>query len=212
MLRDVLGKLVMETKLLTFLERLLGEPVAATDTITVSSTQRARIVAWLNDNSIPASFSKLKSNLIRVPDLLTGAAFAEDQQTDSPAPQPTAASASAGVAPAGAAVLGIGIDIQARSSMPESEDYRSDRFYSSNFSPRELAHCIQQGDPLLSLAGIWAAKEAIVKAGAGALPAVDGLAAVEIAHAADGSPQYPKCLISISHDHGVAVAVCVRLA
>jgi phosphopantetheine--protein transferase-like protein len=212
-LRDVLGKLVMETKLLTFLERLLGEPVAATDTITVSSTQRARIVAWLNDNSIPASFSKLKSNLIRVPELLSGAAFAEKQQTDAPAPQAAAAPAPSGpVATGGAAVLGIGIDIQARSSMPEAADYRSDRFYSANFSPGELAHCIQQGDPLLSLAGIWAAKEAIIKAGAGARDKADGLAGVEIAHAADGSPRYGGCLISISHDHGVAVAVCVRLA
>lgn len=213
MLRHLLGKLVMEAKLLAFLERLLGEPVAATDTITVSSTQRARIVAWLNDHSIHASFSRLKSNLIRVPELLSGAAFAEEQDAQPSAPQPAAAPAPTRAVPlAGSAVLGIGIDIQARSSMPEAADYRTDRFYSANFSPRELAHCIQQGDPLMSLAGTWAAKEAIVKAGAGAREKADGLAGVEIVRAADGSPQYPNCLISISHDHGVAVAVCVRLA
>jgi len=211
-LRDVLGKLVMEAKLLAFLERLLGEPVTMTDTITVSSTQRARIVAWLNDNSIPASFSQFKSNLVRVSDLLTGAAFAEDQQAELRAPKPMAAASSYAASVGTTAMLGIGIDIQARSSMPEAEDYRTDRFYCANFSPRELAHCIQHGDPVMSLAGIWAAKEAIVKAGAGLRDKADGLAGVEIGHAPDGSPQYPNCLISISHDQGMAVAVCVRLA
>ena len=203
----------MEAQLLAFLERLLGEPVAATDTITVSSTQRARIVAWLNDHSIAASFSALKSNLVRVPDLLSGAAFAEQPRAAPSTPQTAPVPSPPLAVPiGGSAILGIGIDIQARSSMPEAEDYRTDRFYSTNFSSRELAHCIQQGDAMMSLAGIWAAKEAIVKAGAGARDEADGLAGVEVLRGADGSPQYPNCLISISHDHGLAVAVCVRLA
>lgn len=206
-LRDLLGKLVMETKLLEFLERLLGEPVAATDTISVSSTQRARIIAWLNDNDVPVSYKELGSNLIPVPRLLNGASMESGHSGEAIFPPPVVSRPVPSVG-----VLGIGIDIQARSSMPEATDFRTDRFYASNFSPRELAHCIQQGDPLSSLAGIWAAKEAILKAGAAVRDSTGCLATVEISHLVDGSPQFPNCLISISHDHGVAVAVCIRLA
>lgn len=209
----------MEAKLLPFLERLLGESVDANDTITVSSIQRARLVAWLNENSIPASLNHLRSNLIRIPDLLTGAIFAEQDpgQSAPPTSVPQPPDSATGEDPFGptryaAPVLGIGIDIQARSSMPEAADLRADRFYAANFAPGELAHCIQQGDPRLSLAGLWAAKEAIVKAGAAAPDKNGGLAVIEILHDNDGSPQYPRCLISISHDQGLAVGVCIRMA
>lgn len=203
----------MEAKLLTFLEGLLGERVGATDTIAITSMQRARLISWLNDNSVPAQFTRFKSNLIRVTDLLSGAAFgASGNDESAAAPSPSERPATEPKRALALGVLGIGIDIQARSSMPEAADLRSDRFYSTNFSPRELGHCIQQADALLSLAGLWAAKEAILKAGAAERDKAGGLAGVEIGHRPDGSPQFPNCLISISHDHGVAVAVCVRLA
>jgi len=208
----------MEARLLAFLERLLGEPVDANDTISVSSTQRARLVAWLNDNSVPANLNHMKTNLIRIPDLLNPAAFREDpvQNTRKAALEQIAArtetrGSSRSLRSEHGAVLGVGIDIQARSSMPEASDFRADRFYSTNFSERELGHCIQQSDALMSLAGLWAAKEAILKAGVPPAGQSEGLSQIEIVHGADGSPQYAGCLLSISHDQGIAVAVCVRL-
>jgi len=163
-------------------------------------------VAWLNDNGAPTDINRFRSNRIRIRDLLNGSAPLADADDEPVAPfsGPTAAVPTAG------GVRGIGIDIQARSSMPEAEDFRSDPFYTDNFSPRELAHCLQQRDPLLSLAGIWAAKEAVLKAGAGS-QGKRGLANIEIAHDATGAPVFSNCLLSISHDHGVAVAVCIRL-
>lgn len=205
-LRDLLGELVMEAELLAFLSRMTGEPVAATDTIILSSTQRARMVAWLNEQGLAADFNRFKSNLIRVTAILDGSAGADVSEPPAPAASPSAPAAVAGTA-----FLGLGIDIQARASMPETTDYRADTFYAANFAPRELAHCIQQGDPLDSFAGLWAAKEAIVKAGAGVRGKNGALAEIEIVHEPSGAPTYPGCLISISHDHGVAVAVCIRL-
>lgn len=207
----------MEEKLLAYLERLLGEHIAATDTITVSSTQRARLVSWLNDNGVSADFTRLNSNRIQITDLLNGAAFNGNAGEESSTGVSRQSSPPVAIARpvlgnrSDPTFLGLGIDIQARASMPEAADFRADRFYSANFSPREIGHCIQQGDPLESLAGLWAAKEAIVKAGAGARDKQGGLAAVEIVHDSSGAPTYRGCLLSISHDHGLAVAVCVRL-
>ena len=206
MLRHLLGKLVMEKQLLAFLSRMTGEPVAATDTIILSSTQRARMVAWLNEQGVPADFNRFKSNLIRVASVLNGEASAPEAEGPVAAPPPVTHPAAAG-----AAFLGLGVDIQARASMPAATDFRSDKFYAANFAPRELAHCIQQGDPLDSFAGLWAAKEAILKAGAGVRGKNGALAGIEIIHEPSGAPTYPGCLLSISHDHGVAVAVCIRL-
>jgi len=205
-LRDLLGKLVVETELLAFLSRMIGEPVAATDTIILSSTQRARMVAWLNEQGVAADFNRFKSNLIRVAGILTAEVSEPEAETAAAVPLPVAAPAAGG-----AAFLGLGIDIQACASMPEATDFRADKFYAANFASRELAHCIQQGDPLDSFAGLWAAKEAIVKAGAGARGKNGTLAEIEIVHEPSGAPTYPGCLLSISHDHGVAVAVCIRL-
>ncbi len=196
----------MEAQLLAFLSRMLGEPVAIADTITVSSTQRARLIAWLNEQGVPADFNRFKANLLRVGDILNGPQERDATEAAAPAPAPAPRAA-----PAGTGFLGLGIDIQARASMPETNDFRGDKFYAANFAPRELAHCIQQGDPLDSFAGLWAAKEAIVKAGAGERGKNGALASIEIVHTPEGAPTFPGCLLSISHDHGVAVAVCIRL-
>lgn len=217
MLRHLLGTLVVEAKLLSFLERLTGEPVAATDTVSLSSTQRARLVAWLNDHSIPANLNQLKTNLIPIPELLNrapnGSRSSEVPGESSLSSREFDASFPTRLAPAGRGpVVGVGIDIQARANMPEVPDFRADSFYCANFSPDELGHCIQRSDPLMSLAGLWAAKEAILKAGASVANASKGFSHIEILRRPDGSPYYPGCLLSISHDHGIAVAVCIRLA
>ena len=58
----------------------------------------------------------------------------------------------------------IGIDIEQISNMPIVNDYREDEFYTMNFVPAEIAYCILQSNPAASFAGLFAAKEAIVKA------------------------------------------------
>jgi len=93
-------------------------------------------------------------------------------------------------------------------ALPRVDDLRKESFYTQNFTPGEIAYCILQADPYASLAGLWAAKEAIAKA--------DGqyrnrpFNTVEIGHTAEGKPEFAGMGLSISHAGGMAVAVAVR--
>lgn len=204
----------MEERLLAFLSRLLGEPVTAGAQIGLSSTQRARLVAWLNDNGHPADFARFKSNQMTVSEILENAGAAPDDfvaSAPAPAPAPAQISRARATAPT-IAPLGLGIDLQSLSNLPESSDYRGDSFYARNYTAAELAYCIQQADPRQSLSGIWAAKEAVVKAGAASPSPAGEFGQIEIGRDAGGAPTYPGCLISITHEAGLAAAVCVRFS
>ena len=106
-------------------------------------------------------------------------------------------------------VSGIGIDIEEISALPRTHDFREHEFYIMNFSPSELAYCILKADPYASLAGLFAAKEAIVKADSRYRKAV--FSSLEIDHLPDGKPVYPGFEISISHSPTAAVAVAVQI-
>jgi phosphopantetheine--protein transferase-like protein len=218
LLRNVLGKLVMNDRLLAYLSRIVGDVVIAGQQVALSSTQRVQLISWLNSNGVPADINKFKSNLISV-DHILAMAEGRDVPVASPSAKPAAPNRPVAarrvmaratpplVAPV---MLGLGIDIQAKSKMPAASDHRTDPFYKRNFTERELAHCIEKADPLESFTGIWAAKEAILKAG-GATRADNGeLANIEILYDSSGAPNYAGCLLSISHEADIAVAVCMR--
>jgi holo-[acyl-carrier protein] synthase len=104
-----------------------------------------------------------------------------------------------------AATPGIGIDIEEVAALPRVADLRKEAFYTRNFTSAEIAYCILQADPYTSLAGLFAVKEAIVKA--------DGqyrnrpFHTIEIGHTGEGKPVFPGFGLSISHAGGMAVAV-----
>jgi phosphopantetheine--protein transferase-like protein len=108
-----------------------------------------------------------------------------------------------------AAAPGIGIDIEEVTALPRVADLRKEAFFTQNFTPGEIAYCILQADPYTSLAGLFAVKEAIVKA--------DGqyrnrpFHTMEIGHTEEGRPEFPGFGLSISHAGGMAVAVAVRM-
>jgi phosphopantetheinyl transferase (holo-ACP synthase) len=110
--------------------------------------------------------------------------------------------------PGGAVSPGIGIDIEEIAALPRAADFRREAFYTQNFTAGEIAYCILQADPYSSLTGLFAVKEAIVKA--------DGqyrgrpFNTIEIGHTAEGKPEFPGFGLSISHAGGMAVAVAVR--
>ena len=106
--------------------------------------------------------------------------------------------------------LTVGIDIEEIANLPVAEDYREHPFYQSTFTPQELSYCILQVNSLASLAGLFAAKEAIVKTDGGRQYRT--LKEIAINHAADGKPTCPGFELSISHTTGNAVAVAVRIA
>lgn len=85
------------------------------------------------------------------------------------------------------------------------------------FTSEELQHAASQPDRVLHLAGVFAAKEAVIKA-LGLLHPALSAQQISISHDADGRPLAAvhgpggaECDISISHDAGIAVAVAIRL-
>jgi len=104
----------------------------------------------------------------------------------------------------------IGVDIEEIAALPRAADFRKEQFYTMNFTAAEIAYCILQPDPYSSLAGLFAAKEALIKAD-GQLRS-RAFNTLEINHSAEGAPVFPGFALSISHAGGMAVAVATRTA
>ncbi len=102
---------------------------------------------------------------------------------------------------------GIGIDVENVSSFHVADDYREDSFYAMNFTSAEISYCILQPDPLQSFAGIFAAKEAIVKSNDSYVGTPFNQ--IFIDHTEKGLPFHTGFKISISHTNGLAIAVAV---
>ena len=107
-----------------------------------------------------------------------------------------------------AGVPGIGVDIEEVAAMPEVPDFRSAEFYQQNFAAGEITYCILQPDPYSSFTGLFAAKEAIVKADA--FFRGRPFHTLKIDHTPEGKPLFPGFGLSISHAGGLAVAVAIR--
>lgn len=102
----------------------------------------------------------------------------------------------------------VGIDIEEITQMPAATDFREDDFYKMNFSVQEIAYCILQPNPYASFTGLFAAKEALVKADNKykSIP----FNQISISHSPAGKPIFPGFNISISHTDQLAVAVIVK--
>ncbi|HTL10076.1 MAG TPA: 4'-phosphopantetheinyl transferase superfamily protein [Chitinophagaceae bacterium] len=102
---------------------------------------------------------------------------------------------------------GIGIDIEMVSAMPLTDDFREDNFYTMNFSATEIAYSILQPSPYASFAGLFAAKEAMVKAD-NQYKGTE-FKNIVIQWLSGGKPVHPAFTLSISHTPEIAVAVAV---
>ena len=103
---------------------------------------------------------------------------------------------------------GIGIDIETIKNLPKTADFREEEFYKQNFSPGEISSCILKSNPLQSFAGLFAAKEALVKADNSLLGIPFNN--IEINFQDQGKPFYPGFEVSISHQNEVSIAVAVK--
>lgn len=101
----------------------------------------------------------------------------------------------------------LGVDVQSIAELPEANDYRSDPFYQATFSPQEISYCILQTDPRQSFAGLFAAKEALVKARYSLRKTP--LNELSIGHGQSGKPEFEDFQLSISHSGDVAMAVAL---
>lgn len=107
----------------------------------------------------------------------------------------------------------IGIDIIAsdRFAKIRRDDYTH---WSKFFTTDEWQYCFSRPGPAATLAGIYAAKEAVMKAVRGDL--LERVDRIEIIHSLDGQPRVntdkknrPDIHVSISHTKDTAVAVAI---
>lgn len=102
------------------------------------------------------------------------------------------------------------IDIQRFQEKPLKENQK---FYNSNFSETELKHCKKFSNPYIHLAGIFAAKEAVIKCIGKPIP----LSNIKLTWNGSGNPTamiFPERIflnITISHTNQLAIAVAVTL-
>jgi len=103
----------------------------------------------------------------------------------------------------------IGIDIENIDNLPKTNDFRNEGFYTDNFGEKEIAYCILQPNAYASFAGLFAAKEAIVKANNQYNNTKYNQ--LVITHNSSGKPQFAGMNISISHTEKTAVAVAMPI-
>lgn len=102
----------------------------------------------------------------------------------------------------------VGIDIEEVDNMPKTNDFRDNEFYKMNFSSSEIAYCILQPAPYASFAGLYAAKEAIVKADNSIKNRPFNTIVID--HEPEGKPVYPGFNLSVSHTNSIAIAIAVQ--
>lgn len=182
----------------TYLSNLLGHPVDWRDAPKLTSGQKARYFAWCQANDLEYRLGADASESVDGSSAFRGGA--------------TTVTTYAGSAAAPLSVSGVGVDIQQISELfPETLiSPKTDDSLASLFSKRELSYAEGADDVRQTLSGLFAAKEAIFKAGGPQLVYAN-VSEIEILPQGNGAPGHDGYLLSISHSGDFAVAVAARL-
>lgn len=101
----------------------------------------------------------------------------------------------------------IGIDIEFVPSFEQILNQNENHFLKSNYTTTEIEYCLSRVNPSESFAGLFAAKEALVKAN---IKLKDrAFKDINIEHDMFGKPTYKGFSISISHSSNFVVAVAM---
>lgn len=188
-----------------YFKKLLNKEIDVHSKINLSSAQQARAYGWLLSNkylfkddllSVSFSLSELlndanpstavESHVPKSRSIVTTGNFQKDFEN----------------------ISSVGIDIQKISELFSDEmlvDPKNSNELTKIFTMRELSYGQSQNNLKETLAGIFAAKEAIQKAGLHATP----LNEIEILPNASGAPQSNTHAVSISHSGDFAIAVAI---
>jgi phosphopantetheinyl transferase (holo-ACP synthase) len=191
--------------LIEYLSGLLNRSVSASESVHLSSAQRARLIGWLEASGQPFDSNAISARF-EVSELARrlGAAPSQSERV---CPREAAS-----ISVTAATVRGVGIDIQSVAELVNPaaiNDLKNDAELRTLFSLRELSYAAGKGNPAETLAGLFAAKEAIRKADPGLLR--QPFSCIEILPDPLGAPQFPGFAISISHSAGVAVAIAIAI-
>jgi phosphopantetheine--protein transferase-like protein len=196
------GKLKEGSK--KYLTILLNRAVDEYTPITLTSAQKSRFHSWLIEKQIKFDDSKLIKQ------------FTLDELFDSSNGSYAGPSTKSDAAPGslhGADLVStgmVGVDMQSIDEMfPEALpcDLKSDQALSTIFTLKELSYAASKDNPRQTLTGIFAAKEAVLKASS----FVRNLNEIEILPDQNGRPICASHNLSISHSAEYAIAIAVSL-
>lgn len=179
----------MNDEILKRFNVLLGQESNAVDLDRLSSAQKARFISWLRENNL--SISETTQEIETRPELTS--TFQSNDENVS------------------IGINGNGVDIQFIPELFPSkvDDLKSDPEILRIFSRREIAFAETKRKPTETLAGIFSAKEAIIKSGFPGMSNSD-LNNIEILHGEDGRPEFPGYALSISHSNEYTIAIAQK--
>jgi holo-[acyl-carrier protein] synthase len=148
-------------------------------------------------------------------------AFPPDPVSNGSAGRVPAASAIAptdAAAPGASLPVSCGIDIELVENLPAATDYWEHEFYTTVFTPKEIAYCLMQENPPIHFAGRWCAKEALKKCDAALVAEemrniefVSGESRVPyLCRYVGGEARRLPHAVSIAHTAQAAIAVVVK--
>lgn len=177
----------MQDEVLERFNLIIGYENNSVDLDRLSSAQKARFISWLQENkfSIPLGSETVEPVTAGTSDA-QGAAVSNVES-----------------------VIGVDIQFVPELFTSKSIDLKSDPEMLRIFSQREIAYAETKSDPNVTLAGIFAAKEAIIKAGYFKNETTD-LRNIEISHSENGKPLFLGFTLSISHSKDYAICVACR--
>lgn len=189
-----------------YLGRLLGRSVALDDVVQLTSGQQARVGGWLAERGVgdPRLRSRLSAPFR--PGSITqrdGATVLQTTSQPKLVRRPDSAFDS----------MQLGIDIQRIDELFAGGlglDLKSEVEVTSIFTLREISYAESRPNPLETLGGLFASKEALRKCDAELLARAPK--EVEILPDSSGRPEFRGYSLSISHSGGFAVAVAAKLS
>ena len=185
----------MINSLLAEVGNILKYEVQLDQMIRPSSLEAHLLTSLLRTRGITVEYHRLRQGA-RLSDLISAI-------PEVPAITPTS------ITPSASPSCGLGVDlVQVNQLLPEGTpaDLKADKYLTDLFTLGELSYAACKSNPAETLGGLYAAKEALVKATQ--IP-FKIMREIEIRFTADGRPIYPGYDLSISHDDGFAIAIAL---
>ena len=193
----------MSNNVTEYLSRLLNKKVDAGTEITLSSAQRARLHAWLTNNQVVFDEAIL-SKKFAVNNLLNGNSNSQVQLNESRQVNSLSSSIAGHVG-------SVGIDIQRIDELFPNGlpiDPKSGPELTSIFTMSELSYAQSKDNPIETLAGIFAVKEAIQKCADRNKNYLD----IQVSYEQSGKAEVYGYAVSISHSGNYAIAVAFSIS
>lgn len=185
-------------KLTAYLSNLLNRDIGIDDAFSLSSAQRARLLAWMSTNGYAVTSDKM-ARVVTVRQLTNVPAQIAQHQ------QPKIHESSDRQHLKELPVVSMGIDLQNVCELfPDGlpSDPKDSPELKKIFTLKELSYAQAHKSPREALTGIFSAKEAVLKAGD-----TRPFNEIEILPDVNGVPRTLGFSVSISHSGGFAVAV-----